>query len=80
MRRIVEVLGLPPSTMLDAAPAASRDQFFEPAAGGQPWRLKDAPRSAAGGGAGGVPGAPGTRSLAVRNWGLWGSWCCFVGV
>lgn len=68
MRRIVEVLGLPPSALLDAAPSASRDQFFDPATtaghhrGGQ-WRLKDGPPSAGGGA---VPGAPGTRALAVR--------------
>ena len=29
MRRLVEVLGLPPTNMLDQSPAASRDQFFE---------------------------------------------------
>jgi hypothetical protein len=29
MRRLVEVLGVPPTPMLEQSPPASRDQFFE---------------------------------------------------
>lgn len=68
MRRIVEVLGLPPAALLEAAPSVSRDQFFDAPAtnhrgGQQQWRLKDGPPSAGGGV---VPGVPGSRTLAVR--------------
>jgi dual specificity tyrosine-phosphorylation-regulated kinase 1 len=47
MRRLVELLGLPPSEMLASAPAASRDNFFELASSpsslpssSSTWRLK----------------------------------------
>jgi len=59
MRRLVEVLGLPPSSMLASAPAASREIFFEPVPSSLPssssssWRLK--------------PPAPGTSSSSSSS-------------
>jgi len=58
MKRLVDILGLPPSSMLHAAPAASRDNFFELASNpssfpSSTWRFK-------------VP-APGTSSSSSSS-------------
>lgn len=59
MRRLVEVLGLPPLSMLEKAPAAARDTLFEclpeaPSRGTAQWRLK--------------PSASGAGAQSSRAW------------
>ena len=39
MRKLVEVLGMPPDAMVDRAPVNSRSQFFE--RDGTSWRMKE---------------------------------------
>ncbi|KAJ8603852.1 hypothetical protein CTAYLR_000301 [Chrysophaeum taylorii] len=45
MRKLVDVLGMPPEAMINAADRASRDQFFDLGADNR-WALKRRPRSA----------------------------------